>query len=543
MKSDRKLLTILIVLAIGLFFFKLGSFSLYDAAETTYGEFIKQIRITGDWVTLHYNGAIIFDKPPLYYWLANICTYILGFNEWAVRLPAAFFGVLTVVMTFLLGKEFYGKKVGFLSAIIVMTAFQFLIQSRIAEIDILLVFFMLSSIYCFWKGKYPLMYLWMALGMLVKGIIAIALPGFAIFLFLFITNVAQTFRSATIISRAEALRYIFIKKITEMQIIPGILIVLLIGGPWYIAEWMLHGSKFTEFVLGFLFLSRFQGVVSGHPGPWYYYFLALLLGFFPWSQFLPMSLWRTFKAGTQNVEHPSTSLGASRTRNTGLLILCFIIPTFIVFSIAKTKLPNYILPLYPFLAIMVGKLWSDFMEDDSARIPMLISNLCLAVVVVLVFIAAVIAGRQYTGPYQAMLPQLVLLGSVVAVGSLASILLFCFKRYSASFYALPAMVFVLTFILATQTLPMIENYKGAKELGQKVAAVIKPSEQIAAYNVGNRPGVVFYNSKPVVYLENENELNAFLKSKKGYCFITVEESKKIKQGKSLFEKGDLIILH
>ena len=498
----------LIFLASLLFLFKLGSFSLYNAAETTYGEFIKQIHLTGDWITLHYNGAIIFDKPPLYYWLANICTYILGFNEWAIRLPAAIFGVLTVFMTFLLGKEFYNKKVGFLSAIIVMTAFQFLIQSRIAEIDVLLVFFMTAAIYCFWKGKYLPMYFWMALGTLVKGIIAFAIPGFAIFLFLLFTKELQ--------------------KIKELKIIPGILIILAIGGPWYAAEWILHGEKFTEFVLGFLFLSRFQGVVSGHPGPWYYYFLALLLGFFPWSHFIPYALTRTWK---------------NRLEKPALLMLCFCIPTFIVFSIAKTKLPNYVLPLYPFLAIMVGKLWSDFMEDDSARLPMLISNLCLAVVVALVFIAAVIAGSQYTGPYQEMLPQLKLLGVVVGLESLTSIILFWLKRYSASFYTLPVMVFVLTFILTTQTLPMIENYKGEKELGARVAAVIKPNEQIAAYNVGNRPGIVFYNSKPVIYLENEKELNAFLKNKKGYCFTTTEELKNLKLKRSVFgEKGDLIVL-
>ncbi|MFA6549067.1 MAG: glycosyltransferase family 39 protein [Candidatus Margulisiibacteriota bacterium] len=529
MKTDRRLLLILIALAVGLFFFKLGSFSLYNAAETTYGEFIKQIHLTGDWITLHYNGAIIFDKPPLYYWLANACTYILGFNEWAIRLPAAIFGILTVVMSFLLGKEFYNKKVGFLSAIIVMTAFQFLIQSRIAEIDVLLVFFMTAAIYCFWKGKYLPMYLWMALGTLVKGIIAFAIPGFAILLFLLFTKE--------------------LKKIKELKIIPGVLIILAIGGPWYAAEWILHGAKFTEFVLGFLFLSRFQGVVSGHPGPWYYYFLALLLGFFPWSHFIPYALTRTWK---------------NRLEKPALLMLCFCIPTFIVFSIAKTKLPNYVLPLYPFLAIMVGKLWADFLEQRNLRLnvsvpfsgnrpdesgpvsrkAMLISNLCLAVVVVLVFIAAVIAGSQYTGPYQTMLPHLILLGIVVAGGSLISIVLFLLKHYSASFYTLPVMVFVITFILATQTLPAIENFKGEKELGAKVAAVIKSNEQIAAYNVGNRPGIVFYNAKPVIYLENEKTLANFLKNKKGYCFTTVEEVKRLKSRvRFLQEKSDLVVLY
>jgi len=550
-QGEGKTIIFIIVLAIILFFFKLGSFSLYDAAETTYGEFTKQIMLTGDWLTMHYNGTIIFDKPPLYFWLARIFSMFIGFNEWAMRLPAAIFGVMTVITTFMLGKVFYNKKVGFLSAIILMTAFQFLIQSRIAELDVLLVFFITAGFYCFWQGKYKLMYFWLALGTLIKGIIAVAMPGFAIFLFLVITNVAQTLRSAPNMSRAKALRYVFGK----LQIIPGILIVLAIGGPWYAAEWFLHGEKFTEFVLGFLFLSRFQGVVSGHPGPLYYYLPALLLGFFPWSHFIPYAFIKTWKAAksqaTQQPSHPA------------ILTLCYIIPVFIVFSVAKTKLPNYILPIYPFLAIMVGKLWADFQESE--RRAMLISNISLAIVVALVFIAAVIAGSQYSGPYEALMPQLQLLGTVMALGSLLSIMFFVFANrvgrplrppelaaaksrsyagYIASFAALPIMVFVMTAILTTQTLPAVEKFKGTKELARKVSEAIKPNEQIAAYNIGNRPGIVFYNSKPIVYLESKKELFDFLRLKKGYCFTTIEEYNKLKKKPTaLNKKGDLIVIY
>ncbi|MDD5382298.1 MAG: glycosyltransferase family 39 protein, partial [Candidatus Margulisbacteria bacterium] len=178
---------ILIALAALLFFFKLGSFSLYDAAETTYGEFIKQIGLTGDWLTMHYNAQIIFDKPPLFFWLAAAATHLFGFNEFAIRFWAALCGVLTVVTTFLLGKAFYNQRTGFLSALIVMTAFQFLVQSRIAEIDILLTLFISLTFLCFYYGylsKKPYFYwsayLCMALALLTKGIIGIALPATAV---------------------------------------------------------------------------------------------------------------------------------------------------------------------------------------------------------------------------------------------------------------------------------------------------------------------------------------------------------------------------
>jgi len=503
-------LVILLILSSLLFFFKLGSFSLYDAAETTYGEFIKQIRLTGDWLTPYYNGEMLFDKPPLYFWLAALATYIFGFTEFALRFPAALCGVLTAVVTFFLGKSFYNKKVGFLSAVIVMTSFQFLIQSRIAELDILLTLLMTLAILFFWNRNYKFFYAAMALAALVKGIIGIAIPSLAIFLFL--------------LFRKE------LHRLKDLQIIPGIIITLAIAAPWYAAEWLLHGEKFTQFILGFLFLSRFQGVVSGHPGPWDYYIFALMLGFAPWSQFLPFALIRTWKS--------------AKLKSSELMTLCYIIPVFIVFSVAKTKLPNYVLPLYPFLAIMVGKLWYDFLGDEkeSMRKGMIFANIILAIIVALIITSFIILGTSnYSGQYLELLPNLLFLAKILIIGSLFSIIAFVLKKYKASFTIIPAMVFIITFVLTTQTLPAVEKYKGSKELGAKVTENIKAHEIISAYEVGNRPSIVFYNSKPIVFLESKEEVESFLRNKKGYCFTASEEFKK--HPRIFAQKGELIILH
>jgi 4-amino-4-deoxy-L-arabinose transferase-like glycosyltransferase len=515
---NRYLLTLLI-LAGALFFFKLGSFSLYDAAESTYGEFIKQIRLTGDWITLHYNAEIIFDKPPLYFWLAAMATYVFSLNEFAIRFWSAFSGVLLVLTTYFLGKSFYNQRTGFLSAIIVMTSFQFLIQSRIAELDVLLVLLLTLSFLFFWKGyktKKPhsfwLFYVCLALAALTKGIIGIALPATAIFLFL--------------LMRKE------LKFILKMEISWGLLILFLLGAPWYLAEWILHGQKFTEFILGFLFLSRFKGVVAGHPGPWYYYFLALILGFAPWSHFLPYSLWKTWK----NRIHPPE-----------LLSLCYIIPVFLVFSIAKTKLPNYILPLYPFLAIMVGKLWSDFLgpQQEEMRRGMTIANLLLAVVVAMIIVGFIMLGTsKYSGPYQELGPDLIFLAGILLAGSLASIFYYIQKRYQASFGIIPIMVFGIALVLTISTLPQIEKYKGVKDLAGTVNKVIKQRDQIAAYKIGNRPSVVYYSARPVVFLEDEIEFADFLRGMRGYCFTTQAEYRRYRRFVDLLEKkGDLVVIY
>lgn len=508
---------LLAIFASILYFFKLGSFSLYDAAETTYAEFVKQIQLTGDWITMYYNGEIIFDKPPLYFWLTAIIAKYIGFTEFSMRLVAALSGVLLVIVTFLLGESLYNKKIGFLSAVIVMTSFQFVIQARIAELDILLTLLLTSSIFFYWQGymskqwlPYSLSYLAMALAVLVKGPIGIAIPVFTIFLFLAIRKK--------------------LNRIKEMQLLNAIIIFLAIAAPWYVLEWSLHGAQFTQFVLGFLFLSRFGGVVSGHPGPWYYYFLAILLGFAPWSHFLPYSLWRAWKDRREPQE---------------ILIFSYIIPIFIVFSIAQTKLPNYVLPLYPFLAILVGKLWNDFTKDPRPmQRGMKISYSFLAIIVLLIIVGFVALGTSnYSAQYQQLVPQLRLLAFILIGGSSISIFFFFVRLYRVSFITLPVMVFVLVLFLTGMTLDEVEKYKGSKDLAKTVTRVVKIDEEIAAYNVGNRPSIVFYNAKPIVYLENEKDLMSFIYKNKGYCFTTLDEYKNLKRKPFIFaQKGDLVVI-
>jgi 4-amino-4-deoxy-L-arabinose transferase-like glycosyltransferase len=505
---------LLVLLAAVLYFFKLGSFSLYNGIETIYGEFTKNILQMNDWLTLHYNGQVIFDKPPLYYWLAALLAKLIGLNEWAMRFWAALSGVLTVLTTYHLGRKLYNERTGLLAGLIVMTAFQFLVQSRIAELDIVLTLLLTLSLYLWYRWYADgdrtaglLAYLPLAFGLLIKGILAVALPGCTVILFL--------------LFKRE------LPKLKEMRIVPGALLITVIGLPWYIAEYLIHGPVFIDFALGFLFLARFQGVVAGHTGPWYYYFPALLIGFAPWSHFLPLALWQAWQ---------------ERRHDPELLALCFILPALIVFSIAKTKIPNYVLPLYPFLAIMVGASWDRLLREPAAeRRGFLFANLFFALVVALICAGVMMVGNnQYPAQYVTLIPSLQALAAVLVLGASVSIGLFLVKSYRASFAAIPVMVFIITLILTLWTLPAVEPLKGEKELGQKVAAALTPTKLIAAYNVGNRPGVVFYNSRTVVMLSSEAESRSFLRQRRGFLFTA---ERPLPFGRLFARQGELFVYY
>lgn len=117
-----------------------------------------------------------------------------------------------------------------------------------------------------------------------------------------------------------------------------------------------------------------------------------------------------------------------------------------------------------------------------------------------------------------LIPPLQALAATLIIGSATSIVFFSRKAYRLSFAAIPAMVFVIALILTVWALPQVEKLKGEKELGQKVAQALKPGEQIAAYNIGNRPGIVFYNVKTVIMLTAEAEARSFLQKKQGFLF-------------------------
>jgi len=77
----------------------------------------------GDWILMHLNGGVYGDKPPLFFWLIALSSYLWqGFTSFSVRFPSAVFGTLTVLLTFFLGKRLYSSRTGFFSGLVLATS-------------------------------------------------------------------------------------------------------------------------------------------------------------------------------------------------------------------------------------------------------------------------------------------------------------------------------------------------------------------------------------------------------------------------------------
>jgi 4-amino-4-deoxy-L-arabinose transferase-like glycosyltransferase len=177
---------------------------------------------------------------------------------------------------------------------------------------------------------------------LTKGPVGIVLPGLIVAAFLLYVG---KFR--------EVLR--------EMRLLVGILIILGLSVPWYALVIWRNGWNYINAFFGYHNLERFTEVVNGHSAPWYFYFLVVLLGFAPYSVYLPISIVRL------KFWQRSHWRSLERFQQFGLFAWFWFASIFVFFSIAVTKLPSYVLPLMPAAAILVALLWSDFFQDTQAR--------------------------------------------------------------------------------------------------------------------------------------------------------------------------------
>ncbi|RLA99110.1 MAG: glycosyltransferase family 39 protein, partial [Deltaproteobacteria bacterium] len=183
---------VLVVLLCGVFLFlpNLGGWDLWNPDEPRYAEIAREMLTTHQWVIPHLNGEVYYDKPPLFFaMIAGTSKVLGGLDERAARLPSAIFGLLTLLLVYILGKEMADERTGLLGALVLASSGQYFWLSRRANIDATLTFTTTLTILLFMlgyqrdKGRillYLLAYLSMAAGVLVKLQPAVIVPALAL---------------------------------------------------------------------------------------------------------------------------------------------------------------------------------------------------------------------------------------------------------------------------------------------------------------------------------------------------------------------------
>src|SRR3984885_14330537 len=186
----------LAVVFVAVYFGSLFSPALLDDADSTHAEAAREMFVSGDYVTLRVNGVRYLEKAPLPYWLVAFCYRIFGVNEFASRLPMALSVLLLGILAVVWGRRAFGERAGIYAGLFVYTSAGMFLFTRILIPDVLLSLLIAASLYFFLTGLAPdgrawrwyAAYACVALGVLTKGLIALAFPGVAAFLYLAATG-------------------------------------------------------------------------------------------------------------------------------------------------------------------------------------------------------------------------------------------------------------------------------------------------------------------------------------------------------------------
>ena len=511
MNKNKEILLIflLILLCFTLFFLHLGARPPWDTDEGMHASTSKDMVLSGDWITPTFNGENFYDKPVLHNWFVSLSFLIFGFTEFAARFPAAILGLGGVLLTYLVGRKMFGPMAGFLSGAVLVTNVEYTLLSRSVIHDISLAFFMTLALFLFYMGwvddknrrKYFLtFYASIGFTVLAKGPVGVLLPALIIGFFLLLKKRLNFWR--------------------EMEIGWGILLFLGVAAPWYILI-----SLRNQDYGGYFFIQnnvmRFLSVKARHHQPFYYYFLALLGGFFPWSSFLPLSLFQAFQGELKKMKEGPL-----------FLILWFLV-IFIFFTLASSKLSTYILPLYPAAALLVGSLWVDWMKAPNPGLQKGFLSCFIPLIVILPLALLYL----WIGPptYYATKFGIDFLGHTylafwVAGGGALSFYLAFRKDLQASFLVLAGTVVSVMVFFELAIVPLINPYFTTKELAQRLDQMVPPGEKLVFVN-SVKDTALFYTLRGARILRTPKETIDFLGSdQKVYCVVN----------KSLYNDLDIV---
>jgi len=531
------------VLGVGVlvFGYNLGDIGLIDETEPLFAEAARQMVVTGDWIAPQFNNEPRFDKPPLVYWLMAIGYQILGVNEWAVRLPSALSAIALMLLVFYTCWRFFPsdrgpEKFAFCAATLSSLNFLAIVWGRTGVSDMLLSGCMGGALLCFFLGYassvgavgakglrprprpfletekgstpltptsnwYLLFYVLIGLAILAKGPVGIVLPGLIVGSFLLYLGK-------------------FWEVVREMKVWRGLLVIAAIAVPWYILITLSRGETYIDSFFGYHNFERFTRVVNEHSAPWYFYFAVVLLGFFPWSVYLPSAIVRLkFWQRRRWKQQP-------RSQHLGLFAFFWFAGIFLFFTVAATKLPSYVLPLIPAAAILVALVLAETSNRDRAASPQENRSLAIAhgfnIGVSLLLAIAFFTLPAWLG-YDPAAPELdkvlpasgLMAGAGIVWGAIAAICEFLLlskqTKWIGSVSWIGFVVFVVVTVHPMYVLVDEQRQLPLRQLATLATEVKLPGEDLIQIGV-KKPSLVFYTREPVVFAPSPSQAVAHVYS-------------------------------
>ncbi len=511
----------LLALAGLLFFLNLGALGLTDRDEGRNAEAGREMVETGDWISPTFNYEPRYAKPVFLYWLMSASYRLFGVSEFAARFPSALFGLGLIAMQYLVLTRLRGSAVGLFGSLMLLLNVEIISLGRMALTDSVLIFFTTLALFGFWLGfadegrsRY---WLWafyggMALGTLTKGPVGVLVPALTVAVYLTLAKRWSHYWQ------------------TGFPL-AGIGLVLALALPWYLAMLSIHGTDYSQSAQANT-VGRFLNPMEGHGFSFLFYIPVLLLGFFPWSGWLPVAWYQAFKSwqgargkGLEVRSESTTSLVPRASRlpaqdELDWFAAAWVLAVLVLFTLSSTRLPHYIGPLFPAAALLTASYWSRGLLQPGtsgtrvsvhvttglgyllalgfAALPSLYSSNVDKLVKEFPLAAQVDLG---SGPYIA--------AAVLLIGmALVSYFGLSEDRRAGAFWAAGATLACVALILVVVMLPRLNRYAIAppQELAYAAGLNLSPTDRLIVYG-STRPSTVFYARRKTIFIQTGEEAN------------------------------------
>jgi len=335
-KGARRWMWVLLLAVVVVWFGNIQYRKLVRPDEGRYAEIPREMVASGDWVTPRLNGLKYFEKPPLQYWATAVAYETFGQHEWTSRLWDALTGFAGVLLVWFAGMRLFGREAGWYAALLLGSSLLYVLMGHINTLDMGVTFFITLGIVGLllaqqqninkYTARNWMWLAWAALGLAVlsKGLMGIVLPGAALVLY-------------SLLQRDFGLW-------KRIHLGSGLLICILVCAPWFYLVMKANPMFFDKFIV-YEHFTRFLTKKLGRYQPWYYFVPILIAGALPWTLLVFDTLLRTWR----------DSAARYKAFNPERFLLVWAVFVYFFFSISDSKLPSYLLPMFPALALLMGR--------------------------------------------------------------------------------------------------------------------------------------------------------------------------------------------
>jgi len=499
--NSKKIVWSLLAAFVIVWLYVLGVRTLVPPDEGRYAEMAREMFTTGDWITTRLNGIKYFEKPPLQTWMNAASFAVFGLGEWQARLWTGLCGLGGVILTGYAGNRVFGARAGFYAALALGSSLFWVASGQIDSLDMSLSG-MMTIVLCAvvlaqrdgatdGERRNWMLVCWagMALAVLAKGLIGLVLPGAVLVLYSALSGDIAIWK--------------------RLHLGKGLLLFFAVATPWFVLVAQRNPEQ-PYFFFVHEHWERFFLKTHHREGAWYYFFVMLVPGIVPWLGVLPQALWGAVRRQRNAVFQPK------------LMLLIWAVFIFFFFSYSSSKLPGYILPIFPALALLIGV----YLENASRRSRMIAAGLLVLIGVAGVaavpqMVTMAVRHREETALLEAYQPWVLMAGIVAAAGGALALLHARHLRRDLTVLTMAVAGFAATQLILAGFEPYGKMRSG-KAVALKMLPELKPDTRIYSVTTYEQ-SMTFYLRRTVVLVDYWDEFTFGLRQQPELSIPTVDE--------------------